>query len=204
MQMLSQAARASRSDAVDVTTTATNDSELRLGESVTTPLWQHLACRTRRTQAGQHHQTAETAPESALLQKRPRDRLASVTTTHDSKRRPNVRARSTTRTHCVTWGTTSPLHTRSRCCGRTALKPACLRACSVMWQNGQQQRDSTAEFVLKNSIVCVITCFCIARPLLIFQVRMYPRINLWASFDELLPCSDAIWIQNGNRYSLIV
>jgi hypothetical protein len=73
-----------------------------------------------------------------------------------------------------------------------------------MWQNGQQQRDSTAEFVLKNSIVCVITCFCTARPLLIFQLRMYPRMYLWASVDELLPCSDAIWIQNGNRYSLIV
>ena len=115
MQMLSQAARASRSDAVDVTTTATNDSELRLGESVTTPLWQHLACRTRRTQAGQHHQTAETAPESALLQKRPRDSHARVMTTHDSERRPNGRARSTT----------SPLHTRSRWCGRMALKPAC-------------------------------------------------------------------------------
>ena len=59
--------------------------------------------------------TAETAPESALLQKRPRDSHARVMTTHDSERRPNGRARSTT----------SPLHTRSRWCGRMALKPAC-------------------------------------------------------------------------------
>ena len=75
---------------------------------------------------------------------------------------------------------------------------------SGVWQNGQQQRDSTAEFVLKNSIVCVITCFCTARPLFIFQVRMYPRMYLGASVDVLLPCSDAIWMQNGNRYSRIV
>ena len=134
--------------------------------SVTTPLWQHLACRTRRTQAGQHHQTAETAIESALLQKRPRDRHASVTTTHDSKRRPNGRARSTTRAHTeahraqphpsthgldrVKESRLSTLDSRWGVVWRTALtqsvKPACLRACSVMWQqNGQQQRDSTAD-----------------------------------------------------------
>jgi hypothetical protein len=172
MQMLSQAARASRSDAVDVTTTATNDSELRLGESVTTPLWQHLACRTRRTQAGQHHQTAETAPESALLQKRPRLHPRQARECDDDTRfqtaseRPRAQCySSTTRAHTeahraqphpsthgldrVKESRLSTLDSRWGVVWRTALtqsvKPACLRACSVMWQNGQQQRDSTAD-----------------------------------------------------------
>ena len=91
--------------------------------------------------------TAETAPESALLQKRPRDSHARVMTTHNSERRPNGRARSTT----------SPLHTRSRWCGHMALKPACpctpTTGSSAKWQTGSssatQQQMRQTQFNLE-------------------------------------------------------
>ena len=121
----------------------TADAELRLGERNKLAVAALFAARDAR-EHGSMIKLLRLHPRLHCCKKRPRDSHARVTMTHDSERRPNGCARSTT----------SPLHKRSRWCGRMALKP-CMPSGSAMYAAGAARLYGRI-CVPKNSMFCDI------------------------------------------------